>query len=77
MPRKSNTKRANGSGTIRKRKDGTWEARYTARIDTGSGKQIQRSIYSKSHDDIRKKLNQVSRQIDTGIYIDPVKLTVR
>ena len=41
MPRKSNTKRANGSGTIRKRKDGTWEARYTARIDTGSGKQIQ------------------------------------
>ena len=77
MPRKSNTKRANGSGTIRKRKDGTWEARYTARIDTGSGKQIQRSIYSKSHDDIRKKLVEVSSQIDTGIYIDPVKLTVR
>ena len=77
MPRKSNTKRANGSGTIRKRKDGTWEARYTARIDTGSGKQIQRSLYSKSHDDIRKKLVEVSSHIDTGIYIDPVKLTVR
>lgn len=77
MPRKSNLKRANGSGTIRKRKDGYWEARYTARIDPGSGKQVQRSIYSKSHDEIRKKLNQVSGQIDTGDYIDPVRLTVR
>ena len=77
MPRKSNTKRANGSGTIRKRKDGTWEARYTARIDTGTGKQIQRSIYSKSHDEIRKMLSKVNTQIDEGEYIDPVKLTVR
>ena len=77
MPKKSNTKRANGSGTIRKRKNGFWEARYTARIDPGTGKQIQRSIYSKSQDEIRKKLTNVSTQIDTGIYVDPVKLTVR
>ena len=77
MPRKSNTKRANGSGTIRKRKNGFWEARYTARIDPGTGKQIQRSLYSKSHEEIRKMLTNVSTQIDTGIYVDPVKLTVR
>ena len=77
MPKRSNTKRANGSGTIRKRKNGFWEARYTAMIDTGSGKQVQRSIYSKSQDDVRKKLNQVNSQIDNGVYIDPVKLTVR
>ena len=77
MPRKSNTKRANGSGTIRKRKDGVWEARYTARIDTGTGKQIQRSLYGKSQEEVRKMLSNVSNQIDTGIYVDPVRLTVR
>ena len=30
---KSNTKNAKGSGTIRKRSDGRWEARYTTGID--------------------------------------------
>ena len=38
---KSNTKNAKGSGTIRKRSDGRWEARYTTGIDPKTGKQIQ------------------------------------
>lgn len=36
---KSNTKNAKGSGTIRKRSDGRWEARYTTGIDPKTGKQ--------------------------------------
>ena len=36
---------AKGSGTIRQRKDGRWEARYTAGVDPKTGKQIQKSIY--------------------------------
>ena len=31
-------KRANGEGSIRKRKDGRWEGRYTAGHDLGTGK---------------------------------------
>ena len=31
-------KRANGEGSIRKRKDGRWEGRYTAGHDPNTGK---------------------------------------
>ena len=37
---KSNTKNAKGSGTIRKRSDGRWEARYTTGIDPKTGKSL-------------------------------------
>ena len=76
MPRKSNTKRASGSGTIRQRKDGTWEGRYTPGRDTGTGKQIQKSVYGKTQEEVRKKLTAIQSEIDLGIYVDPVRLTV-
>ena len=40
MAKKAN-KRANGDGTIRKRKDGAWEARYTVGINPGTGKPMK------------------------------------
>lgn len=39
------TKNAKGSGSIRKRPDGRWEARYTTGRDAGTGKQVQKSVY--------------------------------
>ena len=36
---------AKGSGTIRQRKDGRWEARFTVGHDPATGKQVQKSIY--------------------------------
>ncbi len=72
MSRKS----AKGSGTIRQRKDGTWEARYTIGRDPGTGKQLQRSIYGKTQSEVRQKLTAVSRDIDNGNYLAPAKLTV-
>ena len=42
------TKGAKGGGTIRQRPDGRWEARYTLGIDSGTGKQIQKSVYGKT-----------------------------
>ncbi len=77
MAKKVTNKRPDGSGSIRKRKRGVWEARYTAYTDPGTGKQIQRSIYGKSQGEVRKRLNQISSDKDNGIYADPVKLTVR
>ena len=49
------TKNAKGGGTIRKRSDGRWEARYTLGIDPGTGKQIQKSVYGKTQKEVKTK----------------------
>lgn len=76
-------KSASGTGNIRKKivtRNGKeyeyWEARYTAGIDPGTGKQIQRSITGKKQSEVAKKLKAVLAEIDTGIYIAPSNLTV-
>lgn len=74
--KKSNTRAASGSGTIRQRKDGTWEARYTVGRDPGTNKQIQRSIYGKTQKEVRQRLQQISVSLDEGSYIAPSKMTV-
>ena len=76
MPRKSNTRGAQGGGSIRQRKDGRWEARYTVGRDPGTGKQIQKSVYGATQQEVRKKLAQVTTAIDSGTYKEPCKMTV-
>lgn len=67
---------AAGAGSLRKRSNGTWEARYTAGYNPATGKQIQRSIYGKTQKEVRQKLAQVITELDNGIYIAPQKMTV-
>lgn len=74
MARKA-TRNPHGSGTIRKRKDGVWEARYTTGYDPQTGKQIQKSVYGSSQSAVRKKLNAACAALDNGNYIEPSKLT--
>lgn len=74
MANNKSIRSANGSGSIRKRADGRWEARYTVSIDQKTGKQIQHSVYGKTQAETQKKLNKVLSEIDEGIYINPVKL---
>ena len=76
MPKKANTRRAQGEGTIRQRKDGTWEARYTVGRDPGTGKQIQKSVYGPTQKAVRQKLQQIAQAIDEGTYFEPSKMTV-
>lgn len=64
---------ANGGGTIRQRKDGRWEARYTVGYNPGTGKQMQKSVYGNTQNEVRKKLNEAVNQIDKGSYIEPSK----
>lgn len=73
MPRK---KSAQGTGTIRKRKDGRWEARYTTGFDPATGKQVQKSIYGRTQKDVREKLSQITTELDNGSYIEPSKMTL-
>lgn len=76
MPRKSNVRRAQGDGTIRHRSDGRWEARFTVQRDPVSGQQVQKSVYGKTKDEVRKKLKALTMEVDQGIYTDPEKMTV-
>ena len=76
MARKSNTRAAQGAGTIRQRKDGRWEARYTVGRDPGTGKQVQRSVYGATQQEVRKKLAQLTAALDNGDYFQPANMTL-
>ncbi len=55
-------KRANGEGTIRQRKDGRWEGLYSLNYK-------RKSVYGKTQDEVRKKLNKILNDIDNHSYI--------
>ncbi|MDD6239454.1 MAG: site-specific integrase [Oscillospiraceae bacterium] len=71
---KRRTRGASGGGTIRKRSDGRWEARYSLGFDPKTGKQVQKSIYGKTQGEVRKKLSAIVVQIDTGTYVEPSRV---
>jgi len=74
--KKNNTRSAQGLGTIRYRKDGRWEARYTIGRDPGTGKQIQKSVYGQTQSDVVKKLQSIANSVNCEIYNEPSKLKV-
>ena len=61
---------ANNMGTVRKRSDGRWEARYTA----PNGK--QRSIYGQTAAACTAALRAIQNEIDLGKYIERSNLSV-
>lgn len=83
MQRRSSSRAAQGSGTIRKktvekngRKYEYWEARLTVGRDPGTGRQIQRSFTGKTQKEVRQKLQAAAVALDAGEYVEPSKLTV-
>ena len=55
-------KRANGEGSIRKRKDGRWEGRYTAGRDAETGKPIYRNVLGRTQAEVKEKLTSLDLQ---------------
>lgn len=55
-------KRANGEGSIRKRKDGRWEGRYTAGYDPKTGKRIIKNVLGKTQAEVKEKLKAALEQ---------------
>lgn len=49
-------RRANGEGSIRKRKDGRWEGRYTAGYDPETGKRIIKNVLGRTQAEAKEKL---------------------
>ena len=69
-------RRARGEGSIRQRKDGTWEARFVIGIDPGTGKEIRKSVYAKTQKEVRKKMTEAVAALDKDDYKEPCKMTL-
>jgi len=68
------SKRAsNGQGHIRQRPNGLWEGIYTVWVN---GEKKQKSIYGKTSAEVREKLTAITRDIDTGEFVNPDKITL-
>lgn len=67
------SKRGANEGSIRQRKDGTWEARYTAGIKE-NGKQDRKSVYAKTRAEVKNKLNAILISIQNGTYTNSTNL---
>lgn len=76
MPRKSTTRSANGAGSIRKRSDGTWEARFVSGHDPATNKAIRKSVYGKTQKEVREKLTKAICAVDENEYFEPSKITL-
>ena len=66
---RKNTRSAKGSGTIRQRSDGRWEARYVAGTDPKTGNKIRKSIYGTSQKEVRQALTRKLCEVDEGFYM--------
>jgi integrase len=66
-------KRGNGEGSITKRKDGRWMARYT--VHTAKGPR-RRHIYGRTRQEVAAKLTKAMTDRDGGIELDPSSVTV-
>ena len=66
-------RRGNGEGTITRRKDGRWEARYTA--DTGTGPK-RKVLYGKTRAEAAEKLTKAMADRDGGLVFDTNNQTV-
>ena len=61
-------KRANGEGSMRKRSNGTWEARVTIGVNPETGKLISKSVYGKTQKEVREKMKALENGEQT---VDP------
>ncbi|HRP46607.1 MAG TPA: site-specific integrase [Trueperaceae bacterium] len=55
-------KRANGEGTITRRKDGRWQGAITIGRDE-EGKQLRKTVYGRTQAEVRKKLDDLKKTI--------------
>jgi integrase len=69
-------RRGNGEGSIRKRKDGSWEARYTTGVNPKTGKFTRKSVYGRTRAEVKDKLTEKMEQVRKGLYCGCEKLRV-
>ena len=68
-------KRGQNEGSIRKRKDGKWEARVTVGINP-NGSNRRKSLYGKTRQEVSIKMAEFLNDLHKGTLIDPTNKTV-
>jgi integrase len=66
-------RRGNGEGSITRRKDGRWEARYTAQTASGPKRRV---IYGRTRKEVADKLARVLADCASGLVFDDEGMTV-
>lgn len=69
-------RRKNGEGSIRQRKDGRWEGRFTAGFSNDTGKPISKSVMGISYEDVSEKLKKAISESNRERGIYPERMTV-
>jgi len=69
-------KRANGEGTILKRKDGKWQGQVTIGRDPSTGKLKRVTYYGKTQKEVQQKIAKALGELTQGIFVEPTKTTV-
>lgn len=69
-------KRANGEGSIRKRKDSRWEGRYTAGHNPETGKPIYKNVPGKTQTEVKENLKQDIKETQSLDFTKARKYTV-
>lgn len=64
-------KKANGEGSVRKRKDGRWEGRYVVGHDPETGKMIHKNVLGRTQAEAKEKL---SKAIENSKKLDFAKM---
>lgn len=59
--------RADGEGTIYKRKDGIWEGKFIVGYDQ-NGKRIRRSVYGKTQGRVRERMEKLKADYQAGTH---------
>jgi integrase len=67
-------RRANGEGSIFRRKDGTWSAEISYRDDYGTSK--RRTVYGRTQAAVRAKLREARERIDSGAPVKDASMPV-
>ena len=67
------SRRGNGEGTITRRKDGRWEARYYVPTLNGTKRKV---LYGKTQAEVRDKLTKARSECIDGIMCDDENMTV-
>jgi integrase len=67
-------RRANGEGSIFRRKDGTWSAELSYRDDDGTLK--RRTVYGKTQAEVRAKFRDARERIESGAPVKDASMTV-
>lgn len=69
-------KNGNHEGSIRKRANGKWEARYSDGR-TPDGRQIQSSVYGNTRKEVAEKLHEILYQKQIGTYVPPQNILLK